>query len=1052
MTRLSLSLLGPFEALIDGQLLPDSRSKKIEALLIYLAVEHDRAHRRENLVGLLFPELPDDQARTNLRQSLKRLRVAIRDDEADSPYLLVTRETIRINPDSDYSLDTLEFIRLLSGCERHMDHRDGRCPNCMAQAQEAVALYRGPFVDGFFLEDSAAFDEWALGHRERFEHEALATLSQLAEYHERRGEYDQAVQIAYRQIEIEPWHEEAHRQIMRAKAYLGQRNSALQHYDSFQKQLRYDLGVDPMPETESLHQQITGISESRQCNLPHRNRFFVGRSKELAIISQYLADPDVRLLNLIGLGGSGKTALAIEAGWRVASLFIGPFMHGVYFIPMAGIVANGQSRADQLNALVSAVAESLSFTFSGPLDPPVQLLNYLQDKSILLILDNLEHIADVGRDFITSLFDQAKMSMVLVTSRLRLGLGDEWILEVTGLPYSDSETNTPDQVTSGSPAVELFMNRARHLSPDLEIGEDGPDHPCPQSSVLQICQLLQGLPLGIELAASWTRFLNCREITREIKNNLDFLADSRNDLPHRHHSLRAVFDYSWSLLEEQERQALAALSIFHGSFDRGAAGAICGASIQQLAALVDRSLLQHHASSQGAVARFELVEVIRHYAAEKLAVESGPNEIELNDKFARYYLGYLGAREEDLHTSRQQSALAEIDREMTNIRNAWRWASSHGEVSLLESALGALSLFYYMRSRFAEGETNFALAADKLAEFKPGNQVDIVWSRLVASQGWFAFLRGRQQEGQILLQNGIDQLRNYEEPSFLAASLGFLAVVTYSLGDYDRAVQMAREALDLSKSFGDRSGMIMGNNILSQINYLQGNFPEAHQFSEGALELERISDNRWSMGFSLTNLGRVAFAMADYSEAIIRFQEALEIRRELGDARGQAFSYLYLGDTEFAQGHNDEALGYFEKGRQIFLHIGSQSGIASALNRLSLVARRRGSVGEAWEKSIEALRLANQVQAIPGVLESLTILSSLLAAGRPELSKRIAMLVVHHPASTRRSSHEAKDFLSNLSASNDGEIDPQFSGEQFQIELNEVVANLLSEDQPSWFT
>jgi tetratricopeptide (TPR) repeat protein len=596
------------------------------------------------------------------------------------------------------------------------------------------------------------------------------------------------------------------------------------------------------------------------------------------------------------------------------------------------------------------------------------------------------------------------------------------------------------------------MNRARRLSSNFEIGEDGSDHPCPQSSVIQICRLLQGLPLGIELAASWTRFLNCQEITREIKNNLDFLADNQSDLSRRHHSLRAVFDYSWSLLGEQEQQALAALSIFQGSFDREAAGTICGTSIQQLAALVDRSLLQHRASSQQAEAHFELLEVIRHYAAEKLVDEFGPNDIVLNDKFARYYLGYLADREEDLRTSRQQSTLTVIDLEMANIRKAWRWAIDQGDVSLLETALGALSLFYYMRSRFAEGETNFTLAAGKLPEFKAGNRANIVWSRLVASQGWFVFLRGHQQEGQQLLQSSIEQLRNHEETSILSESMGFLAVVTYSLGNYDRADQLAREALNLSESFGDRNGMIMGNNILSQINYLLGNYPEARQFSEQALKLERISGNRWSMGFSLTNMGRVAFAMADYAEATNRFQEAMEIRRDLGDARGQAISLLYLGDTELAQGNDDEAFDYFEEGRQIFQEIGSQSGIASALNRLSLIASRRGSAGEAWKKSIEALRLANQGAAISNILESLTILASLLANEKPEFSERLARLVIRHPASNRRSRLEAKDILTNLSLSNEGDISQRFSDEQIQVELNEVVAELLTEDQSSWLS
>ncbi len=277
--QLSLNFLGGFQVAVDDEPIAESRAKRIEALLIFLAMEATRPHRRELLTGLLFPDMPEEAARTNLRQTFSRLRRAIGDAKADVPFLLSTRESMQFNVDSDYQLDVFLLRAGLAGCVVHLGGRDGACDDCMASLATAVSYYKGAFLDGFFLEDSTAFEEWVLGHRQQLQAEALAALEQLTTFHERRGEYEQAAQFAQQQLTIEPWREPAQQQLMRTLALQGERNAALASYDAFCQTLQVELGVEPLPETAALAEQIRMAAEERPCNLPPRVQDLVGRSE-----------------------------------------------------------------------------------------------------------------------------------------------------------------------------------------------------------------------------------------------------------------------------------------------------------------------------------------------------------------------------------------------------------------------------------------------------------------------------------------------------------------------------------------------------------------------------------------------------------------------------------------------------------------------------------------------------------------------------------------------------------------------------------------------------
>ncbi len=542
MARLSITLFGTFQVTLDNQPITEFGTDKTRALLAFLAVESSRSHRRDALAGFLWPDSTSAKARQSLRQALSQLNRALSRPDQALPFLLVDRETVQFNPRSDHSLDAAEFAALHRATRNHRHRRIECCLPCIRRLEAMTDLYRGRFLSDFFLGDSNAFEEWAIVQREHLHRQMMEALSHLLEYHERRGQVKRAIEIAYRQVEVEPWREETHRQLMRLLALDGRRSAALAQYRACRRILAEELGAEPTAETTALHRQIAdsdgeqpvALARSRLAPLPPLPSALIGREADLADLASLLADPDCRLLTLVGQGGIGKTHLALQ----VAIDQVGLYCDGVAFVPLAAL--------DAAEHLVFTLAAALNYRFHDSADPEQQLLDMLREKELLLVLDNMEHLLEAA-DFLARILHHAPGVTLLLTSRERLNLREEWVYELEGLDYPAEGLEGSWQACS---SVALFVERARRVERRFDLGEQR------APAVARICRLVEGMPLAVELAAAWMRLRTPEEVAANIERNLDALRASARNVPARHASLHAVFEHSWQLLNADEQLLL----------------------------------------------------------------------------------------------------------------------------------------------------------------------------------------------------------------------------------------------------------------------------------------------------------------------------------------------------------------------------------------------------------------------------------------------------------------------------------------------------------------
>src|SRR3954453_3157604 len=533
----------------------------------------------------------------------------------------------------------------------------------------------------------------------------------------------------------------------------------------------YQLEIDGLPSEFPLLKTI----DSGMKNLPLPRTSFVGRASELEAIDRLLDDPGCRLLTLVGPGGVGKTRLWAEAPARRGDRY----SHGVHFVPLVSVASP--------DFLAPALVESIQFAVDGAhsgFSAQDQLLDYLSERSTLLVLDNFEHLVE-GSGFLPEVIERAPHVALLTTSRERLNVQSEWVFDVDGLGLAENGNGSAS-------AMRLFVERATQVAPGLTL--DAAEY----SQALRVCRLVDGMPLGIELAASWVSLLSCAEIADEIEGNIDFLTTSMRDVPERHRSLRAVIDQSWRLLTDEQRSAFSRLSVFRGSFDRGAAVAVSGADLRLLSELVAKSLLR-----RPDFGRFELHELLRQYAAEQLRLSRG-EEADARERHARHYAAMLLDRRAALMGPELVVARGELRGELDNLRAAVEWTLTGDDERAALEVLEALNVFLWMHSWFEAAETLEQLA--HTAGFDaddPGSANAVALAAAMYSLGHGARL-GYDPAAEELAARCLPVLRARKLKRELALCLSALGLMAVYRDAYPEAVAYLEEAAEIAGAAGDR--------------------------------------------------------------------------------------------------------------------------------------------------------------------------------------------------------------------------------------------------------
>jgi len=688
--------------------------------------------------------------------------------------------------------------------------------------------------------------------------------------------------------------------------------------------------------------------DAKPNNLPVQQTSFVGREDELQDVLDLLNK--TRLLTLTGPGGVGKTRLALQA----AAQSIDNFPHGTFFVPLTAV--------NSPDYLPQSIADAMKFSFdyhSSSLSPEEQLLEYLETRSLLLVLDNFEHLMG-GTEFVVKLLQGTAKLYLLVTSRERLKLNSEWTYEVKGMSFPANGSNLGLEEYS---AVQLFIERARQVHSYAVLMED--EKPC----VKRICQLVQGMPLGIELAAGWLPVLSCQEIADEIETSLDFLSSTQRDQPDKHRSLRAAFDYSWKLLDEEHKRVFRALSIFQGGFDRKAAAQVMGADLRILSELVDKSFL--HRTDQG---RYEIHALLKQFGDERL--NSHPDEKqETNENHSRYYVEFLESVQkeilgEDLIRIREQ-----VRMEKENIRAALQWSAVHWQPKESAAALNAYMMFYFVQG-WHEGREAF----QTLISYLQANQrTDQPYYTARTAYAMFAASITHLDEAEKVCLEDLPILRDLKLGSELGMCLLTLGIVACERGEYELSNPYLSESIQLLK--GSNRDSMAGEALLwlGYVIYLQGDYTEAKSlFEESCQRYEGVGD-LVGTSFALSKLGLIADALHDFASARRYHEQALEIFSRFGDKAGVGYTNSRLSLTAYGEGNFSAAVEYGRIGLESFSEIGHIWGIGASNCRIGFAALELGELGLAEICLQEALIRSQEAQHTPLILYALAGIGNLLA-------------------------------------------------------------------------
>jgi len=981
-TELRIYLLGGFRVSLGDQEIPASRwrSTKARDLIKLLALTQDQRLHRDQLMELLWPELEPKAAANNLYQVLFTAR-RILEPTGTHRFLLLQDENLFLCPGETVWVDVEAFRATINKAQGSYHPAD---------YQAALDLYPGDLLP----ED--LYKDWADAPRESLRLEHQSHMLAYAQLLERLGEYTSAIGIFQEVHKLYPACEEAHVGLMRCYASLGQRQQAVRSYQALKDVLRRELEVEPAPESTHLYQEIlTGqyppIStplRKPQHNLPAQLTSFIGRGKEIVQVKKLLSGS--RLVTLVGAGGVGKTRLA----FRVAEELWVEYPQGVWLVELAPLV--DQQYILQAIAAVFGVRTSQNRTLT------TELLDYLYEKHILLLLDNCEHLIEACAQYIDLILRTCPNVHILATSRELLGIAGESTYEVPPLSMPDPRHLPPREELSIYDALWLFTERAASALPGFTLNASNSD------IVVQICQQLDGLPLAIELAAARVRTLSVHQISARLENIFSLLVGGSRTALSRHQTLRALIDWSHNLLSETEKKLFRRLSIFEGGWTLEAAEAVWegdqGEVVNLLTQLIHKSLVLVK-SEQGEVTRYLFLTTIRQYALEKLA-ESGEAE-RLYEDLLRYYLQWGEDVAQKLKAEKGLLLLDRLDEEIDNLRAALRWSTGSAQNRRVGDGLRlATALFYYwfLRGSSHEGmdwlkkglsllndsdleslkiRAHACLTAGVLQEYydreeacqfieesvnlfrEAGDkrQIAVAYCQLGHALTIAEIIEPTPTEltrARALAEEGLAISRQLEDKWCLAFALCMNAMIL-SKTDVATSLRLMKESHELFQETGDELFIEETTAFFSSIALQQGDAATAFQYGQQSLKLARAFGSKFIIMRHLSFVGMAAWFLKDYPQMVACFQEKLALSRELGNKAAIALSLRALGMAALRQGLIQEAAAYFLEGlrkdqearsEHIQIYLVWLAGIALTRGQTIQATRLMGAIGSDLEAGL----------------------------------------------------------------------------------------------------
>jgi predicted ATPase/DNA-binding SARP family transcriptional activator len=961
--------LPPTQAGGEPEVIEKFETRRVAALLAYLALYQDREHTREQLAELLWPEEDPGATRSRLRQALAAFRRALPPDDpsdASDDLLLADRLTVRLAPDR-FRVDALEFNAHLREARRAAE--ENKPVVHLAALRRAAALYTNPLFPDLY-------DSWATQERNNYSTAYQQLLLDLSEACAAIGNWDDATMYAQRAIGADPLNEEAHRTLMRGLAATGRSADALRQYTQLEKSLREELDTPPSPETTTLAQRIRSGEVSAapatvpaaappptpvaaptlpsvlpQPELPATSvpvpltRFF-GREMELSWLETTLAPGTAnRLVTLTGLGGSGKTRLALEAAAKLAPSYEG----AVWFVSL--------TEADDALRVATAIVSGLQLPPPDSADPTTVLepvVSLLRNRSALLVLDNFEQVVEQGAGLVRRLLEKLPKLTCLITSRQRLEIGGEREMPLPPLP-TPYAPGRPEHLLE-FPAVQLFVDRARVARPGFVLTRDN------SAAVARLCAKLEGIPLAIDLVAAWSAALTPAQMLARFEDSdgkpvqssgRETLLTSRNrDRDDRHRSLRAALDVSIDQLDTETRVFFARLSPLRGGWDMEAAEAVTGTPdvFERLLDLQRRSLALSEEGMDGTM-RFRFLETVRAAAEERLRAEGSVVEDAVKRAHARFFGALVTEAEPKLSTNEQAQWLTRLDSDLDNLRAALAWSSEHDHETALRLG-GDLMRYWRIRGQVTEGRR---WLTEILAN--AGGALPATRARALNAAGAMALMQSDYTAARPLLEEALTLRREHGTPAEIAGVLNNLAGVAAEQGDYPAARVMLEESLEIFRAANDRVQMAY---LLNNLGTVLGEIGEpdlAHERLTEALALRRALGNKQGVLVTLNRLAELAASRGAISTARTLHEESLVLARDIEMRPMIAAALCGIGGAALLSHDLNHARATLSESLIIFRDINSPRDIVSLLDVFAGLCLAEGE----WQKAAQISGAAEEL-------------------------------------------------------------------------------------------